>query len=69
MPVMDGLEAIRYLRQVPKFVKTPIMALTALAMPGDLEHCLEAGATDYVTKPVKLKELLDKIKKLLEIRE
>lgn len=69
MPVMDGLEAIRYLRQDPRFAKTPIMALTALAMPGDLEHCLEAGATDYVTKPVKLKELLDKIKKLLEIRE
>jgi PAS domain S-box-containing protein len=69
MPIMDGLEAIRYLRQDTRFIKTPIMALTALAMPGDLEHCLEAGATDYVTKPVKMKELLGKIKELLNSKE
>ena len=66
MPVMNGLEAIRHLRQDPRFTKTPIMALTALAMPGDLERCLEAGATDYVTKPVSIKELLSKIKENLE---
>ncbi len=66
MPVMDGLEAIRRLRQDTRFTQTPILALTALAMPGDLERCLEAGATDYVTKPVMMKELLGKIRELLK---
>ncbi len=57
MPRMDGLRAIRSLREDPAFRKTPIIALTALAMPGDRERCLEAGADDYVGKPVGLKEL------------
>ena len=57
MPRMDGLQAIRSLREDPAFRKTPIIALTALAMPGDRERCLEAGADDYVGKPVGLKEL------------
>jgi CheY-like chemotaxis protein len=61
MPVMDGFEAMRRLRQDARFKETPILALTALAMPGDLERCLEAGANDYVTKPVKMKDLLGKI--------
>ena len=69
MPVMDGLEAIRNLRQDPRFSQTPIMALTALAMPGDLERCLEAGATDYITKPVKMKELRNKISEWLDKKE
>ncbi len=62
MPEMDGLEAIRRLRQDQKFTHTPIFALTALAMPGDRQRCLDAGATDYITKPVKLKDLAQKIK-------
>ena len=66
MPEMDGLEAIRRLRQDPKFAYTPIFALTALAMPGDNELCLEAGATDYITKPVLLKELVRKINACLQ---
>ncbi|MCB9136488.1 MAG: response regulator [Anaerolineales bacterium] len=57
MPIMDGLEAIRRLRGEPQFVNTPIIALTALAMTGDRERCLEAGATEYVSKPVNLKQL------------
>ncbi len=61
MPGMDGLAAIGYLRKVPGFRKTPIIALTALAMPGDRERCLEAGADDYLDKPVGLKELHHKI--------
>jgi PAS domain S-box-containing protein len=64
MPEMDGLEAIRRLRQDQKFTHTPIFALTALAMPGDRQRCLDAGATDYITKPVKLKDLAQKIKNL-----
>ena len=65
MPVMDGLEAIRRLRKDSRFAKTPIIALTALAMPGDRERCLEAGANEYMSKPVQLKSLVKTIEGLL----
>jgi CheY-like chemotaxis protein len=61
MPGMDGLQAIERLRQNKGFRKIPIIALTALAMPGDRERCLEAGADDYLAKPVGLKELHQRI--------
>jgi signal transduction histidine kinase/CheY-like chemotaxis protein len=61
MPNMDGLEAIRRLRADPEFRTTPIIALTALAMRGDRERCLAAGATDYLAKPVSLKKLVQMI--------
>jgi PAS domain S-box-containing protein len=66
MPAMDGLEATRRLRENPRFASTPIIALTALAMPGDRERCREAGANEYMSKPVSLKGLLNTIHKLLE---
>jgi CheY-like chemotaxis protein len=65
MPVMDGLESIRRLRADPRFATTPIIALTALAMPGDRERCIQAGANEYLSKPVSLKGLLKTIGKLL----
>jgi signal transduction histidine kinase/ActR/RegA family two-component response regulator len=64
MPKMDGLEAIRRLRADSRFGPTPIIALTALAMPGDRERCIEAGANEYLSKPVSLKGLLKTIEKL-----
>lgn len=57
MPVMDGLEATERLRANEAFRKTPVIALTALAMPGDRERCLDAGLDEYLSKPVGLKEL------------
>jgi CheY-like chemotaxis protein len=66
MPVMDGLEAIKRIRQIPSFVNLPIIALTALAMEPDRDRCLEAGANDYLSKPVKLKQLTKVIQQLLQ---
>ena len=58
MPGMDGLAAIRRLRADSRFRSVPILALTALTMPGDRERCLEAGATEYMSKPVSLQHLI-----------
>lgn len=64
LPELDGMEAIRIIRSDPKISDTPILAVTALAMLGDRDKCLEAGANEYMSKPVKLSELLIIMKKL-----
>jgi len=58
MPEMDGLTATQQIRKNPKFKKLPIISLTAKAMAGDREKAIEAGASDYVTKPVDPDKLL-----------
>ncbi len=61
MPILDGLQAIQQIRSDANLKTIPIIALTALAMPGDMERCLQAGATDYLPKPIQLKRLVDLI--------
>jgi PAS domain S-box-containing protein len=65
MPGVDGLEAIRTIRQIPQLAEIPIIALTALVMESDRDRCLAAGATDYLSKPFKLKQLRTLIQRLL----
>jgi CheY-like chemotaxis protein/CHASE3 domain sensor protein/GAF domain-containing protein len=57
MPEMDGFEAIRRIRRIDRFKKLPIISVTAKAMKDDREKCLQAGASDYITKPVDLDQL------------
>jgi CheY-like chemotaxis protein len=65
MPGLDGLEAIRRLKAAPETKPIPVVALTALAMPGDRERCLAAGADAYLSKPAKLDEFVRTITHLL----
>ena len=58
MPEMDGYEAIGKIRQQKEFKNVPIIALTAKAMKGDRQKCIDAGANDYLSKPVDVDKLL-----------
>jgi PAS domain S-box-containing protein len=65
MPEMDGITAITQIRAETPLAQIPIIALTALAMEGDRDRCLAAGATDYLSKPVRLKQLTSLVQTLL----
>jgi CheY-like chemotaxis protein len=69
MPVMNGFEATQKIRQLDEYKNTPIVALTAFAMKGDREKCLEAGATDYIPKPIDSQEFIQKVKYYTEKKE
>jgi len=69
MPAMNGIEAIRHIRADPHVQTTPVIALTALAMPGDRERCLNAGANEYVSKPVSMRTLAEIIAQHLKIAD
>ena len=62
MPIMNGFEATENIRRLEGYQDTPIIALTAFAMKGDREKCIEAGATDYIPKPIDSKEFIEKVK-------
>jgi CheY-like chemotaxis protein/signal transduction histidine kinase len=62
MPEMDGYQTMRAIRQKPDFRRLPIIALTAKAMKGDREKCMEAGASDYLAKPVNTEQLLSALR-------
>ena len=62
MPEMDGYETMQVIRQKPTFRRLPIIALTAKAMKGDREKCLEAGASEYLAKPVNTDQLLSALR-------
>lgn len=65
MPVMDGYEMLRLLRNDTALKDIPVIAVTARAMKGDDQKCLEAGATDYLPKPIDLKKFISKLVKWL----
>src|SRR5207253_121998 len=58
MPEMDGIDTMREIRKIPKLKTLPIIAVTAKAMKGDREKCIEAGAWDYLSKPVDTEHML-----------
>ena len=63
MPVMDGYETLGILKQDASLNQIPVIAVTARAMKGDREKCIEAGAWDYISKPIDLNALVDKLTK------
>jgi CheY-like chemotaxis protein len=62
MPEMDGYETMQAMRENAQYRRLPIIALTAKAMKGDREKCLEAGASDYLAKPVNTEQLLSALR-------
>lgn len=66
MPVMDGYETLKAIKENDAYKNIPVIAVTARAMKGDKEKCLDAGAWDYLSKPINLKLLNEKLTKLLD---
>src|SRR5690606_10941111 len=69
MPVMDGIEAPRQIRQLPGYSKVPIVGITAGNVLGEREKCLQAGMTEFLVKPIKLQELSNALTALFPLTE
>jgi CheY-like chemotaxis protein len=70
MPVMDGIEATREIRNMEvlrQVARTPIIAMTANAMEGDRERCLEAGMDDYIAKPIRADQLYEQLQRWVRL--
>lgn len=65
MPEMDGYQALQIIRNTEAIKDFPVIAVTAQAMKGDKERCIQAGATDYISKPINMEELDAKLKQFL----
>lgn len=63
LPGMDGIETTRIIKSKPEYKDVPIVALTAYAMKGDREICLEAGMDEYIAKPIHVTEFMERMKK------
>ena len=59
MPEMDGYDAIPLIKKIPNYTNTPVIAVTAQAMIGDREKCIQAGADDYISKPINVDKLMN----------
>jgi DNA-binding response OmpR family regulator len=68
LPGVDGVQAIRRVRATPGLAALPIVALTGLSSAADRRRCLDAGASAYLSKPVRLRELLETVRELLTRR-
>ena len=65
MPEMDGYQALKIIHSSEKYPKVPVIAVTAQAMSGDRERCIEAGATDYIAKPIDVDILMNILRKYM----
>jgi len=65
LPEVDGFELLQQLRITPHWQEIPVIAITAMAMPGDRDRCLEAGADDYIAKPLHLETVIEKVQQLI----
>jgi len=66
LPGVDGFELIRQLKAHPQWQTVPVIAVTAMAMPGDRDRCLEAGADDYLSKPLDLEQVIAQVRSFIE---
>ncbi len=69
LPDMDGLEVVRHLKADASLAEIPVIALTARAMSGDREKCLDAGCDDYMSKPINVRELLSLVHRCLGVEK
>ncbi|AFZ43120.1 histidine kinase [Halothece sp. PCC 7418] len=65
LPEVDGFELLKQLRNTPYWQDVPVIAITAMAMPGDRDRCLNAGADDYIAKPLHLETVIEKVQQLI----